>query len=122
LAHDTRSAHEENALEFSATTNRPLRGKRYNEQYSSAFDSAYEEKQITIEPESYSRYYKVGIWSTSNSAAEGYYVKDFDVYIDKGPDNPMFSMGNLSTVRPSSVLNIRNSFTQPKRRIGGRLK
>jgi len=122
LAHDTRSAHEENALEFSATTNRPLRGKRVNAQYSSAFDSAYEEKQITIEPESYSRYYKVGIWSTSNNATEGYYVKNFNVFLDRAPDNPMFSMGNLSTVNASGILNIKNSFTQRKRRLGGRLK
>jgi hypothetical protein len=121
-AHDTRSAHEENALEFTATTNRPLRGKRYNVQYSSAFDSAYEEKQITITAEDYNRYYKIGVRSINRNAAEGYYVKDFNVYVDRGPDNPMFSMGNLSAMRPASVLNIRNSFTQPKRRIGGRLK
>ncbi len=122
MAHDTRSAHEENALEFSATTNRPLRGKRDNAQYTSAFDSAYEEKQITIAAESYSRYYKVGIWSSSSNATEGYYVKNFNVFLDKAPDNPLFSMGNLSTVNASGILNIKNSFTQRKRRLGGRLK
>ena len=121
-AFDTKSAHEENALEFTATTNRPLRGKRYSEQYSSAFDSAYEEKQITIAAEDYNRYYKIGVRSTNRNAAEGYYVKDFNVYVDRGPANPMFSMGNLSAMKPSSVLNIRNSFTKAKRRIGGRLK
>lgn len=123
FAIDTKSTYTENALGFTATTNRPLRGKRYNEQYTSAIQSGYEEKQITITPEPYSRWYKIGIRSSNRNATEGFYVKDFRFYLDGIRfANRLFLSGGHGNVNVNSTPQRRNSFTEQKKRLGGRLK
>ena len=122
FAIDTRSSYSENVLGFTATTNRPLRGERYNTQFTSAFDSAYEEIQITITPEPFSRYYKIGVRSSNRNATEGFYIKNFNFYLDGGVNQRQFLMGNSGGVNPNALSQFRNSFTQQKKRLGGRLK
>ena len=122
FALDQKSAELENALGFTATTNRPLRGKRYNEQYTEAFESGYEEKQITISPEPYSRYYKIGIRSGNRNAAEGFYIKEFNFYLDGAPGNRFFHSANHGSLNLNTVPQFRSSFTQQKKRLGGRIR
>lgn len=122
FAIDTRSSHTENVLGFTATTNRPLRGERYNEQFSEAFQSGYEEKQITITAEPFSRYYKIGVRSSNRNAGEGFYIKDFNFYLDGGVHQRHFLMGNSGAANPNALSQFRNSFTQQKKRLGGRIK
>ena len=123
FAIDCKSTYNENALGFTATTNRPLRGKRYNVAYSSAMESGYEEEQITITSEPYSRWYKIGIRSSNRNATEGFYVKDFKFFIDGVQfANRLFLSGGHGNVNINSTPMQRSSFTQQKKRIGGRLK
>lgn len=123
FALDTRSAFNENVLGFTATTNRPLRGERYNQQYSSTMESGYEEEQITITSEPYSRWYKIGIRSGNRNATEGFYVKDFKFFIDGVQfANRLFLSGGHGNVNINATPMQRSSFTQQKKRIGGRLK
>ena len=122
FAIDTRSSHTENVLGFTATTNRPLRGERYNEQFTTNFESGYEEKQITITAEPFSRYYKIGVRSSNRNATEGFYIKDFNFYLDGGVNQRQFLMGNTGAANPNAMSQFRNSFTQQKKRLGGRLK
>lgn len=122
FALDTKSSFSENNLGFTATTNRPLRGKRYNTQFTSAFDSAYEEVQITIDPEPFSRYYKIGVRSSNRNATEGFFIKDFNFYLDTSVNERQFMQGNVGSVNVNAQSSFRKSFTQQKKRIGGRLK
>ncbi len=122
FAIDTKSNYSENALGFTATTNRPLRGKKYTTQFTSAFDSAYEEVQITINPEPFGRYYKIGVMSNNRNATEGFFIKDFDFYLDGSVNERQFLQGNGGSVNPHAIPQFRNSFTQQKKRLGGRLK
>ena len=122
FAIDTRGSHTENALGFTATTNRPLRGERYNDQFTADFESGYEEKQITITPEPFSRYYKIGVRSSNRNATEGFYIKDFNFYLDGGVNQRQFLMGNSGSANPNATSQQRNTFTQQKKRLGGRIK
>ena len=122
FAIDTRSSLGENILGFTASSNRPLRGKKYNTQFTTAFDSAYEEVQITISSEPFSRYYKIGVRSDNRNATEGFYIKEFDFFLDKGLKQRHYLMGNFGSVNPHASSGFRNSFTQQKKRLGGRLK
>lgn len=96
-------------------------GKRYSAQYSVAAASAYEEEQITIASKPYSRFYYCGVLSNNRNAAEGYWVRNLRIRFDTPYSNPAFSLSNDSTVFSfsSSNINIRDSFTQQKRRWGG---
>ena len=122
FAYDNKSHIEENILGFTATTNRPLRGERYETQYTSAFDSAYEEKQITVSSEPFSRYYKIGVLSTSSNAGEGFYIKDLKHFLDERPAQKRFEMSNRGSSNTTTTSEFRTSFTQKKNRIGGRIK
>jgi hypothetical protein len=122
FAIDTRSSLQENCLGFTATTNRPLRGKRYSEQYTSAMDSGYEEKQITVSAEPFSRFMKVGVRSSNRNAQEGFYIKKFKTFLSKGMPNKMFQMGQVGSANPITYTTVRNTFTVPKTRLGGRIK
>lgn len=122
FAIDTRSSHTENALGFTATSNRPLRGKRYNSQFTESFESGYETLQITIDPEPFSRYYKIGVRSSNRNATEGFYIKDFNFYLDGGVNQRQFLVGNSGSANPHALSQFRSSFTQQKKRLGGRIK
>ena len=122
FAIDTKGSHTENALGFTATTNRPLRGKRYNNQFTTAFESDYEEQQITITAEPFSRYYKIGVRSSNRNATEGFYIKDFDFYLDGGVNQRHFLSMNSGCANPNAMPQFRSSFTQQKKRLGGRIK
>jgi hypothetical protein len=122
FAVDTRSLIQENCLGFTATTNRPLRGKRYNEAYTSAMDSGYEEKQITVSAEPFSRFMKVGVRSSNRNAQEGFYIKNVNAFLSKGMLNKMFQMGQAGSANPITYTTVRSTFTVPKTRLGGRIK
>lgn len=92
--------------------------------YSSSSLNDYQEKTLTIQPVDWSRTICTGVFSNSNNAAEGFWIKDFQIYIDTPYVNPAFNMLNnvFAGQKGSVVAQVRNSFTQPKTRIGGRLK
>ena len=96
-------------------------GKRFSTQYTSASDSAYEEKQLTITSKPYPRNYIIGVYSSSSDATEGYFVKDMRINIDTPYANQQFNLVNNFTHMNVVPTRIRSSFTQQKKRLGGRL-
>ena len=84
----------------------------------------YEEKTLTIQPVDYARTIVTGVYSRSNNAAEGYWIKDFAIYLDAAYPNPAFNILNNSgiTLNNGVIAQVRNNFNQPKTRLGGRLR
>lgn len=97
-------------------------GKRYSAQYTVAAASAYEEKQITIVPKPYPRTYMVGVLSNNADATEGFWIKNMRIYLNRPYANPFFNSANDGAVlRSGLITEIRNTFTEQKKRIGGRI-
>lgn len=91
-------------------------------QYTSSAASAYEEKQITVAAKAWPRYINYGVFSDSSNAAEGFYIKELAAYMDVPYENPHFGTVNTSQNNGIGTVSIRNSFTQQKKRLGGRIK
>ena len=60
--------------------------------------------------------------SNNRNATEGFFIKDFDFYLDGSVNERQFLQGNGGSVNPHAIPQFRNSFTQQKKRLGGRLK
>jgi hypothetical protein len=122
---DQTAANFENALNYSGGKDSArYSGHWQYVDYTSAAASDYEEKQLTISSVAWARYLNVSVYSSSSNAAEGYWVKEFQIYLDKPYPNPAFNLINREGVLRNNgiVATIRNSFTQQKKRLGGRLK
>lgn len=91
-------------------------------QYTSSAASAYEEKQITVAAKAWPRWINYGVYSDNRTAAEGFFIKDLAAYMDVPYENPHFGVVNTSQNNGIGTVSIRNSFTQQKKRLGGRLK
>jgi hypothetical protein len=85
-------------------------------------DSGYEEKQITVSAEPFSRFMKVGVRSSNRNAQEGFYIKNVNAFLSKGMLNKMFQMGQAGSANPITYTTVRSTFTVPKTRLGGRIK
>jgi len=94
-----------------------------NPQYTSSAASAYEEKQVTRGPFDFPCYMKAGVFSNNADASEGYYIKDFRIYLDPPYVNPMFALGNDGFNNPPiNSTSFKDSFTLGKIRLGGRIR
>ena len=82
-------------------------------QYSAASIGSYEEKQITVQPQVKGYYLLYGVTATStNIREEYYYMKDVVLSMSSAP--------NISTSKSMrKKINVRNSFSSSKKRIGG---
>ena len=60
--------------------------------------------------------------SDSSNAAEGFFIKELAAYMDVPYENPHFGVVNSSQSNGLGTVSIRNTFTQQKKRLGGRLK
>ena len=82
-------------------------------QYSAASIGSYEEKQITVQPQVKGYYLLYGVTATStNIREEYYYMKDIVLSMSSAP--------NISTSKSMrKKINVRDSFTPSKKRIGG---
>lgn len=101
-----------------------LTGLTTTTSYTSSALTDYEEKTLTINAVDWDRTICTGVYSASNNATEGFWIKNFEIYIDTPYVNPAFNMLNnvFSGQRGSVVAKIKNSFDQQKTRLGGRLK
>lgn len=92
--------------------------------YTSSALTDYEEKTLTINAVDWNRTICTGVYSTSSNATEGFWIKNFEIYLDTPYVNPAFNMLNnvFGGQRGSVVAKIKNSFDQQKTRLGGRLK
>ena len=96
-------------------------GKRYSVQFTTAAQSAFEEKQLTITSKPYPRNYVIGVYSSNRNLKEGFWVKDLAINIDKPYKiSPFNIINNQNTFNPVPT-QVRKSFTQQKKRLGGRL-
>jgi len=95
-------------------------GKRYTIQYTSAATSTYEEKQLTIDPKPYPRNYMIAVFSNSNNAAEGFWIRPIRINIDTPYTIRPFNLVNNQNQFSPIPTQVRSSFTEQKKRIGGR--
>jgi hypothetical protein len=96
-------------------------GKRYTAQFSAAAASAYEEEQITIASKPYPRNYMIAVFSNSSNAAEGFWIRDIRINIDTPYRISPFNLVNNQNQFNPIPTQVRQTFTQQKKRLGGRL-
>lgn len=94
--------------------NSSIVGFREQIQFTSACRGAWEEKQLTVQPKNTSYIMVYGLHMNSNNAQEIGYMRDIQIFFDKAPKVLQKNM-------PGSRVKIRNSFTQQKKRISGRI-
>jgi hypothetical protein len=90
-------------------------------QFTAAAASAYEEKEITINPVSFSRYINVGVHFNNRNASEGWWLKDVTVLLDKPYAVSKFNTIN-SGISDKPLVGVGSTLSQRKTRIGGRFK
>jgi hypothetical protein len=105
-----------------AYSNRYSQDSAQSVQYTASAASAFEEKQLTVTARGYDRYLGIGLLTTNRNAAEGFWVKDFHVYLDTPYDIPHYAMINNSMFSGLTNVSVRKTFTQQKKRLGGRIK
>ena len=114
---------DDNILVNNATNSSIFSTARVSAQYTSSMTSDYETKEITCGPYTYSQILKVGITSANSNASEGFYVKDFQVVLDKPYAQPLNGIGNFSNIRATgSLIDVKSSPSDSKIRLGGRVK
>lgn len=119
---DAQSALNPNVISNSAAWSTPLSGGSSQINFTAASASNYEEKQITISPVNFPRYFQVGVTAAgSNDTAEGFWMKDIDIFIDRQYPNPGFTVANVGS-DPRINYSIRSAFGQFITRIGGRFQ
>jgi hypothetical protein len=89
-------------------------------QFSAAAASAYETKELTINPVAFPRYINIGVHVDSGNASEGYWLKDIVVSLDKPYAVSRFNIINNSQ-SSQALVGVGNSLTESKIRLGGRL-
>ena len=118
----TTAAVDDNSTGNAANDSTIFSVARVNPQFTSAAASAYEEKQLTVGPFNFPVMMKAGIFSNNRNASEGYYIKDFRIYLDPPYANPRFAIINDGYINPyRNGLSFKNNFDNGKVRLGGRL-
>jgi hypothetical protein len=95
-------------------------GKRYTAQFSASAASTYEEEQLTIASKPYPRNYMIAVFSSSSNAAEGFWIKPIRINIDIPYRIRPFNLVNNQNQFSPIPTQVRSSFTEQKKRIGGR--
>jgi hypothetical protein len=121
FANDMTSNWNENQLDYTTVDSHKWSGKRYQSQFSADAASAYEEEQITITSKPYPRQYLIGFRSSSSNAAEGFWLKDLQINIDKPYASPAFNLVNQCNKFSMIPTRVRSTFTEQKKRLGGRI-
>ena len=96
-------------------------GKRYTAQFSAAAASAYEEEQITITSKPYPRNYMIAVFSDNSNATEGFWIRPIRINIDTPYRISPFNLVNNQNQFNPVPTQVRQTFTQQKKRLGGRL-
>ena len=96
-------------------------GKRYTAQFSAAAASAYEEEQITIASKPYPRNYMIAVFSDNSNATEGFWIRPIRINIDTPYRISPFNLVNNQNQFNPIPTQVRQTFTQQKKRLGGRL-
>lgn len=92
-------------------------------QYTSAAESEYEIKELTINPVSFARYITVGVHVDNANASEGYWMKNIDLILDSPYPAEVMKFANSFSTNGISNLIVNNSFNLNHVRIsGGRIK
>ena len=111
-----------NQVSNSAYWSSPMSGGVSTIAFTAASVSNYEERQITINPVNFPRYFQVGVTAAGNNdTAEGFWMKDIDIFIDRQYPNPGFTVVNVGSDARINY-SIRSAFGQFITRIGGRFK
>lgn len=82
--------------------------------------TGYQSQTLTLAPAPYGRYVNVSMVAISTTSSEGWYQKDLEIFLDILPPNAAFS--NINLVTGNTIIAKKNSFTESKTRLGGRLR
>ena len=93
-----------------------------NSAYGTASETGYEEKQMTLTATDWPRAINFGVYSSNRDAAEGFYIKDLRALIDTPYPLPQAQVVNAIGSTGLSSVSIRNTFSEQKKRLGGRIR
>ena len=84
-----------------------------------ATSSEYQNVDGTLTARDIDRFVNVSVTIASTNASEGFYLKRLNVFLDEIP--PTHTMFTRNRIQEPCRLQFRNSFTQAKKRLGGRI-
>ena len=111
----------ENRLGNATPGNTRFSSDRTNVHFTSACVGAWEEKQLTIAAVDHSRTVDIGVGNQHGADQEGFYMRDPIIRLDTPYALPYLGVRNMG-MDQNYLTQIRNTFTQQKKRLGGRIK
>ena len=111
----------ENRLGNATAGNTRFSSDRQNVFFTSACIGAFEEQQLTIAAVDHSRTVDIGVGNQQGADQEGFYMRDPIIRLDTPYALPYLGVRNMG-MDQNYLTQIRNTFTQQKKRLGGRLK
>ena len=111
----------ENRLGNATTGNTRFSSDRQQVYFTSACIGAFEEKQLTLAAVDHARHVDIGVGSQDGDDQEGFYMRDPIIRLDTPYALPYLGVRNMG-MDQNYLTQIRNTFTQQKKRLGGRLK
>jgi hypothetical protein len=110
----TKYTNETSTLTPDSTDQSRVVGWYTDVQFSATMKTEWEEERLTIDSQKYPYMLVYGLWGFGNMAEEKIYFTEPVLAFDKAPK----SVGRAANGKP---IKVRNSFTQDKKRISGRL-
>ena len=111
----------ENRLGNATAGNTRFSSDRQSVFFTSACIGAFEEKQLTIAAVDHARHVDIGVGSYDGDDQEGFYMRDPIIRLDTPYALPQLGVRNMG-MDQNYLTQIRNTFTQQKKRLGGRIR
>ena len=118
---DNLASQTENRLGNATAGNTRFSSDRQNVFFTSACIGAFEEKQLTIAAVDHARHVDIGVGSYDGDDQEGFYMRDPIIRLDTPYALPQLGVRNMG-MDQNYLTQIRNTFTQQKKRLGGRIR
>ena len=118
---DNLASQSENRLGNATAGNTRFSSDRQATFFTSACVGAWEEKQLTIAAIDHARHVDIGVGSYDGDDQEGFYMRDPIIRLDTPYALPQLGVRNMG-MDQNYLTQIRNTFTQQKKRLGGRIR
>lgn len=111
----------ENRLGNATAGNTRFSSDRQSVNFTSACVGAWEEKQLTLAARDHARHVDIGVGNQDGDDQEGFYMRDPIIRLDTPYALPQLGVRNMG-MDQNYLTQIRNTFTQQKKRLGGRIR
>lgn len=118
---DNVSRQSENRLSNAVSGNTRFSSDRRNVFFTSACVGAWEEKTLEIPAQDHARHVDIGVGNFRGADHAGFYFRDPIIRFDTPYELPALGSRNFDRVS-NFMQQIRNTFAQQKKRLGGRIK